>query len=83
MKRAMGMIGITFSVVLLTSCAIDSGPAAQSPESGSGYTVGYGYSENQISYDNGGYVGYGGWASNYYSPVHRYGYWPSMYNGGH
>lgn len=81
MRHLLEVIGIAFAVTLLTSCTASTGPATAGPDN-DGYTVGYGYAQDQVSYGIGDYVGYGGWASNYYSPRNRYGYWPSTYNNG-
>jgi hypothetical protein len=76
MMHTMRALGITLSAALLTSCAVDNDSAIQNPLSANGYTVGYGYTQNQVSYYTGDYVGYGGWASNYYSPAYRYRHLP-------
>lgn len=81
MKKLVLALGLVTSATMLSSCTITTSPNSPTYN---GYTVGYGYDDGvgpygveTVGYDN--YVGYGGWASSYYSPGYRANYVPRPY----
>ena len=80
MKKLLLALSVIFSVVVLSGCAT-GGPTT--PPQGRtigysnypGYTVGYGYSDRDDDTGVGTYRGYGGWASSYYDPGYRGGFY--------
>ncbi len=87
MKKRMLAPSILCSVVLLSNCTITTAPPVSNAgyyteyNTGySGYTVGYTYGAGNDDIGDGTYLGYGGWASSFYAPGYRYGYWPLAYS---
>lgn len=86
MKKLILVPSIVFSAVLLSNCTITTAPTVSNAgyteyNTGySGYTVGYMYGAGNDDIGDGTYLGYGGWASSFYAPGYRYGYWPRGYS---
>ncbi len=64
-----GAVVLLSLAACLGGCTVDTVPYGPNFD---GYTVGYGSDDSLGNYGYNGYVGYGGWASNYYAPGNRY-----------
>lgn len=85
MKKLILSFPIFFLASLLSNCTLTTGPGptpyTEYNTGYSGYTVGYMYGAGNDDIGDGTYLGYGGWASSFYSPGYRNGprgYMPVM-----
>ena len=77
MKQLVLALSVISSASLLCSCTISSGPynGTTGYANYTGYTVNYGYAGRDDDSGVGTYRGYGGWASSYYAPGYRGGFY--------